>query len=82
MENYLQNCWSNSSHPLDFPADWRRGYTELVGAVHSPGWTLWRIRRMADISFLPLAQNNSVLDIIKQLRNPDENILRVISTER
>ena len=37
---------------------------------------------MADTSFLPLAQNNSVSDILKQLRNPDEKILKVISTER
>ena len=74
--------WTNSSHPWDFPADWRRGYTELVGAVHSPGWTFWRIKRMADTSFVPLALNNSVFYILKQLRNHDENISTVISTER
>ena len=81
-ENYSQNVWTNRSHPSDFPAEWRRGYTELVGAAHSPGWTLWRRRRMVDTSFLPLAQNNSVFYILKQLRNHDENILTVISTER
>ena len=37
---------------------------------------------MADTSFVPLALNNSVQDILKQLRNHDDNILSVISTER
>lgn len=76
----FKNCWSNDSHPIDFPSEhWGRGFSSLVGCSHSYNFSLWSLGGIAPLSFRSLVWNNSVDDILSHLSSVASRTLDISS---
>ncbi|GBP46314.1 Spondin-1 [Eumeta japonica] len=65
----LENLWLHNTHPLTFPENASARYGDLVGAVHSKEYSLWKYGGYASEGLQTLAEQGNTTGVEGEIQN-------------
>ncbi|XP_021930567.1 spondin-1-like isoform X2 [Zootermopsis nevadensis] len=78
-EMTFEGLWSKYTHPKEFPENgWLTGFTDLIGASHSPHYYFWEYGRFASEGLRLVAELGSTHELEKEIIAKSKNIRTII----
>ncbi|KAF6216678.1 hypothetical protein GE061_001024 [Apolygus lucorum] len=75
----FEGLWSNTTHPKDFPVTSQfTHFSDVIGATHSPNFTMWKEGGYASYGFQQLAEYGVVRELDMELKNSSIHLRSII----
>ncbi|CAA9997668.1 unnamed protein product [Nesidiocoris tenuis] len=75
----FEGIWSSKTHPKDFPVTSQfTHFSDVIGASHSPNFTMWREGEYASYGFQQLAEYGVVRELEMELRNSSRYLRSIV----